>query len=374
MFYTYIKQAEWKPKINIYDLFKGKDVTVQQDKYAYSDNFFQTETIFTNNKVPDQIFTTALKPLIPHILALGEELRGMTPNYQTFNIPKKTGGFRTIAAPDADTSEKLNLVKRLFEYHLKILPHNSAFAYVKGRCNKDALIKHVNHGSNYYLKIDMKDFFPSISHSFIMNQLIQLQTIDSLITYNIEVLEAINDITRYCMLGNGLPQGSPVSPLLTNIVMLQFDYYIDQHCEKNGYCYTRYADDILISHPEPFKFDDMLRYLSGIFNNTPLRIKKEKTRYGSNKGRNWNLGLMVNKDQQITIGYRKKERLRATIFNFFSDLQKGSIWDIVDVQALQGTIAYYRKICPEMVDTIIEKYNAKFGLNFYEEILKITNI
>ena len=68
---------------------------------------------------------------------------------------------------------------------------------------------------------------------------------------------------------------------------------------------------------------------------------------------------MVNQNNEITLGYRKKERLRATIFNFFTDLTNGNSWDTVDVQAFQGTLSYYNKICPKMTEDTIQKIRAK---------------
>ena len=370
MFYTYIDKEQWKPKISIYDVFNNNTTTSQ-----YSIGFTETKTIKTNKFLPYDTYTKYYENKIDKIIELSNKLKNLTPKYDLFSIPKKTGGLRHIAAPQPETSLYLNEIKHLLENDLHLLSHNAAFAYVKGRCTKDALLKHVEHGSNFYLKIDLKDFFPSCNADFIFKQLMQLQIMASISRIYGEVIEeCYKDIINYCLLDGGLPQGSPVSPLLTNLIMVPLDFYITKHCKEKGLCYTRYADDILISGKENFNFNDEVNYLRGLFeNHAPFKINEKKTRYGSNKGKNWNLGLMINQKNEITIGYRKKERLRATIFNFFNALTTGNSWDIVDVQALQGTLSYYHKINPQMVENTIKKYEQKFNMDFNLEVQKIIN-
>ena len=112
-----------------------------------------------------------------------------------------------------------------------------------------------------------------------MTQFKELQIINSLIEYATIFRTDFETIIKYCLLNDGLPQGSPVSPHITNLIMIPLDYYITEHCNKNGYCYTRYADDILISHPETFNYNDMINYLRGLLeNNSPLTIKTEKNK------------------------------------------------------------------------------------------------
>lgn len=370
MFYTYVDKEQWKPRLNIYDVFNGNNSASE-----YSNGYTETKTISTTDYMPMLSYMKYYENKPDKLIALANELLGQSPHYQLFTIPKRTGGMRQIAAPDSDTSENLIKIKKFFEKDLRIIPHNAAYAYVKGRCTKDALLKHTKHGSNFYLKIDLKDFFTSCNEDFIFNQLMKLQIIATMSKIYGEQLDVfLKLIIHYCMLNGGLPQGSPFSPTLTNLIMVPLDYYITNWCNKKGYCYTRYADDILISGKENFDYQQVINYLTKLFEcHAPFTIKSEKTRYGSNKGRNWNLGLMVNQNNEITLGYRKKERLRATLFNFFTDLTNGNPWDIVDVQALQGTLSYYFKISPKMTNQTIAKYEQKFNKILFVEIQKIIN-
>ena len=98
-------------------------------------------------------------------------------------------------------------------------------------------------------------------------------------------------------------------------------------------------------------------------------MKKEKTRYGSSAGRNWNLGVMLNKDNEITIGHQKKKTFKAMCCNYICDKKKGVAWDLHDVQVFAGLISYYRMIEKDYINYVIDQNNKKFGVNL-EALIK----
>ena len=129
--------------------------------------------------------------------------------------------------------------------------------------------------------------------------------------------------------------------------------------------YTRYADDILISSKVNFDITKVQEFILSVLRkfNAPFSLKKEKTRYGSSAGRNWNLGVMLNKDNEITIGHQKKKTFKAMCCNYVEDKRKGITWDLHDVQVFAGLISYYRMVEREYIDYVIEHCNAKFNTN-----------
>jgi hypothetical protein len=156
-----------------------------------------------------------------------------------------------------------------------------------------------------------------------------------------------------------------MSPLLTNLVMVHYDYILYKELnvfEKQHFVYTRYADDLLISSKYDFDKEKVFNKVQEIIE--PFRLKPEKTRYGSSAGRNWNLGLMLNKDNEITVGYKRKQRLKATLFTFLQDFTNNNRWDRINTEVLLGQVAYYQKVEPEYIAHVIEKYNEKFNVNF----------
>lgn len=289
--------------------------------------------------------------------------------YNSFTIPKHNGGVRRIDAPEEDFKGILREVKDLFEKHLKMLPHNNAFAYVPGRSTLDALQIHQRNNSKWFLKLDIKNFFNSTSPEWTYHQLTKLFPIQPLLD---TCSEQIFHILQYASLEGGFPQGSPFSPYVTNLVMLPCDHEIKEtlhNYNRQHFKYTRYADDIIISSKYHFNWKEIQDIIAEIIH--PYEIKKEKTRYGSSAGRNWNLGLMLNKDNEITIGHKRKERMKATIHNFLTSTDS---WSRMDTQVLLGQIAYYSKVEPDWINATIQKYSQKTNKDFHaltKEILKV---
>ena len=291
--------------------------------------------------------------------------------YDSFFIPKKSGGRRRIDAPCPELMTALRELKDIFERELspsRNRPchyHTTASAYIRGRSVVDALKRHQRNKSFWFLKLDFSDFFGSTTEAFVLSQMRQIFPFDMLM----EIPSARQELERavsLCFLHGRLPQGTPISPMLTNLVMLPIDYELNRKLRRfgeenrNRFVYTRYADDILISARRDFRVSsvkDPLRETLRQFN-APYRCKEEKTRYGSRAGRNWNLGLMLNKDNQITVGWQKKKRLRAVIDDY---MLRHETWDLHDVQVLAGQINYFTMVEPEYMEGIMAYYAGKYG-------------
>lgn len=306
-----------------------------------------------------------LNEKLPQLIQLGEISRTIPKTYQSFRIPKHSGGFRRIDAPNAQLNNHLKNVKNYFERDLKVLPHNAAYAYVKHRNCKDAIQVHQKNQSKWFLKLDMKSFFNNCSKDFIYSSLISLFQF-TFLTRSSEGRQALKHIINSAMLNGGLPQGTSLSPMLTNLAMIPIDYEITNTLAEinSDIVYTRYADDILISSKYKFDMQKIISVVEQIIRkHSPLRLNKAKTRFGSSAGRNWNLGLMLNKDNNITVGYRAKELYRAKLFQYCSALTKNENLDNLNVSELAGITSYYCSIEPDYFNRVIEKYTKKFNID-----------
>lgn len=303
--------------------------------------------------------------------------------YHSFFIPKRTGGVRRIDAPCPDLMTALRELKTIFERefspstHRATLYHTSAFAYIPGRSVVDALKRHQGNKSNWFLKLDFSNFFGSTTREFTMAMLKRIFPFNMMFT-DCERMTNLEKAIDLCFLSGGLPQGTPISPMLTNLVMLPVDYEISralraleaptkENPSGNSFVYTRYADDILISAKRGFNFrevQDALRKTLAQFQ-APYRFKEEKTRYGSRAGQNWNLGLMINKDNEITVGHKRKRRLRAAIDSYMTGKEP---WDYHDVKVLAGQINYYNMVEPKYIEEIMSYYGQKYGESVMERI------
>ena len=280
--------------------------------------------------------------------------------YTTFKIPKASGGFRTIEAPNDTLKTLLRELKDIFQETLFIHPHNAAFAYIPGRCARHALEKHQYNKSTHYLHLDLKDFFTSCTEDFIHQQLKQVYPFSEV--YKTPTgITAMDTIIQLAMYKGHLPQGTPLSPYLTNIIMIPIDYSIANLCRqrnKQHLVYTRYADDIDISSKYDFAYLELVNEIKQILKQSPLTINHKKIHYGTVAGRNWHLGLMVNKDNEITIGHKRKREIKATLLNFCKNKQS---WTRKDIQSFHGELAYFRSIEPAYHDYLIELYSTKYN-------------
>lgn len=293
-------------------------------------------------------------------------------HYTTFHIPKKTGGYRRIDAPDNELKAYLTNFKIYFEDTLHVLPHDCAHAYVKGRSTKTDLEVHQANQSNWFLKLDLKDFFGSHNYEYTIETLKKIYPIGLLLQKE-SFAEEFNKAIKYAFLEDKLPQGTPLSPTLTNILMVPIDHAIQKALwdMKNEFVLTRYADDLTISSPYDFDYHKVIERIEDVLTlmGTPYKIKTEKTRYGSKNGRNWNLGMMLNKDNRITIGHKQNQRFRAMIHNLMMDYVNGTRWSQEALQELAGKVAYYKMVDPEYTDAVIKRYEKKFRVR-YKTILK----
>jgi len=285
--------------------------------------------------------------------------------YHTFHIPKSSGGLRRIDAPLPELMNALRELKTLFETNMFALYHTTAFAYVRGRSTVDAIKRHQRNESKWFLKLDFANFFGSTTPAFVLEMMSRMFPFSEIVKYPAG-RDALTKALSLCFLNGGLPQGTPISPFLTNVMMIAVDHKISnslRNYDNRRFVYTRYADDLLISCKIDFDRNKVQQFVIDVLAefNAPFSIKPEKTRYGSAAGRNWNLGLMLNKENQITIGHKRKKEFKAMLDNYMRDRKAGNGWDRHDIQIFGGLISYYRMVEKEYIDYLLKQYSEKHG-------------
>lgn len=283
--------------------------------------------------------------------------------YETFHIPKKSGGLRRIDAPKPELMNALRNLKTIFEEDFHALYHTSAFAYVKNRCTVDAVKRHQKNNSKWFGKLDLHDFFGSTTLDYVIKMFSMVFPFSEIVKFpngEAELRKALD----LAFLNGGLPQGTPLSPLITNVMMIPVDYKIAnafRDFNKQRFIYTRYADDFIISSKVDFDVHRVEKLVVDTLHEfgAPFTINESKTRYGSSAGRNWNLGVMLNKDNEITVGHKKKRQFQSMLYNYITDKRKGISWPREDIQTMQGLHSYYRMVEPETIDAIVKHTNEK---------------
>lgn len=267
--------------------------------------------------------------------------------YRTFQIPKRKGGFREICAPDDELKAIQSDLAELFTKTMKFLPHNAAHGFTRKRNCKTSLQVHQKYGSRWFLKLDIKDFFPNTTFQQIVEAMHTVYPFCCLTDRQIWLFACV------CTLDLCTPQGAPTSPVITNMVMVAEDVKIANYCKEHKLTYTRYADDILIGSRVDFDWATVQQDIQNIL--TKYTLKTEKTRYGSFNGRNWNLGLMYNNNNQITVGHAKKKLVKNLVHNFETKEEcrtKENFYHLI------GVIGYCRYIEPEYFEPYLQKIKA----------------
>lgn len=219
--------------------------------------------------------------------------------YKTYPIKKNKGGERIISQP----SKALKALQSWILHNIlnKVNVSEVSKGFEKGSSILDNASPHLN--ANAILVIDIENFFPSISTQ-------KIYTIFHSLGYNSLISTIFKNI---CCYNGSLPQGSPCSPKLSNIVCFRLDSRIQGYVNKKGIIYTRYADDLTFSSTHPNRLRTLLPFLEKILKEEGFNLNADKTRVMGNSRAKKVTGLIIS-DSDVGIGKRAYKKLRAKIF------------------------------------------------------------
>lgn len=215
--------------------------------------------------------------------------RGNFPDisYRVYSVRKKNGKMRIITAPNDYLKDCQYEVMRFLS---KVPVSEYAHGFVEGRSIVTNALNHTN--KKYVLNIDLKDFFPSVKRDKV-GELFNSLGLSS---------KALDVVLRE----GCLPQGSPCSPVISNLICLKLDCYISEYAKERELSYSRYADDITLSgdNVSQSTIDDLYEiiYRYGLVPN------KEKTIVLGRHKRQVVTGLVVNEGVNISRTVRRKIR------------------------------------------------------------------
>ena len=168
--------------------------------------------------------------------------RSVASHYTSFSIPKKGGGKRLILAPH----NRLKVLQKRIARQLSFLykPNSRATAFLINSSIVDNASFHTR--KNFVFNIDLKDFFPSITFARVRAMLISKP-------YSLSP-ESATVIAHLATVDGKLPQGSPCSPVISNMICASLDSQLRTLAERHRASYTRYADDITFSFYVPMQY------------------------------------------------------------------------------------------------------------------------
>lgn len=229
--------------------------------------------------------------------------------YKVFKVPKRTSGWRTLAQP---AREVKNLQYHLSELLRPSLPiHEAVSAYEVGCSIRKNAAAHA--GGAFLLKLDFKNFFPSILADDFVKHLKRYHTL----AFSVDDFDLISRILFWAperKLPLKLCIGAPTSPLVSNSVLYDFDCQVALIAARNGVVYTRYADDLSFSTVEPNVLGGLIGEIERIVEGLEypaLRINSKKTVYASRASRRIVTGIVIKPDGGLSVGRGRKRLIRA---------------------------------------------------------------
>ncbi|MFJ3333018.1 reverse transcriptase domain-containing protein [Enterococcus sp. NPDC086594] len=231
--------------------------------------------------------------------------------YFEFEIPKKNGSLRKIYAPNDSLLFIQKRLSAILSSSVKL--HDKAYGFINKRSIVDNAQLHIR--KNVLLNIDLENFFPSISFGRVRSMFMNYFRLDK------NVATTLTNIC--CHPGGFLPQGSPTSPVISNILCKTLDKDLDRLAKNSfGATYSRYADDITFSTKTRFNENIVIEEngkivlgssLTDIINRNGFKINPYKTRLQKANQHQEVTGIIVNKKLNVDRRYIRK--IRAMLYS-----------------------------------------------------------
>lgn len=245
--------------------------------------------------------------------------------YTHFEIPESTGGMRKIYAPCSELkvlqrnlSDLLqNCIEEIDTFEKRKNSFSNGFTRRRSIIDNAAPHRH----RRFVFNIDLRDFFGSVNFGRVRGFFIK----DRSFALHPKVATILAQIACF---DNALPQGSPCSPIVSNLIGHVLDVHLVGLARRNGCTYSRYADDITFStnrqeFPQPIaaKESDTNTWKIGaelerLVKLSGFTVNPTKTRMQYRDSRQEVTGLIVNRKVNIKPEYRRT--VRAMVHRLFT--------------------------------------------------------
>jgi RNA-directed DNA polymerase len=262
-------------------------------------------------------------------------------------IPKVSGGVRQLGIPTVADRMVQQAMAQVLEPILEPQFSESSFGFRPGRGAHDALrqaAQYVEDGRDYVVDIDLEKFFDRVNHDILMSRLARHVKDKRFLRITRAFLNAGMMQDGVCIRREeGTPQGGPLSPILSNLLLDD----LDKELERRNHKFCRYADDCNIYVYSQAAGE---RVMTSV---TQFLEKKLKLKVNSSKSavdlcrRRKFLGYRLGNGGELQISPESLGRLRNRI-RFLTRRNQGQAFEQVIARLnsyLTGWLAYYRYGC-----------------------------
>jgi len=238
--------------------------------------------------------------------------------YRTFSI-RSGKKVRIIQSPRVG----IKVIQKWFGYHLAqaIELSDAVVGFVPGRSAVHGASQHC--GADWAYSTDIRDFFTTTPIGMVLDALARLG-------YSKDAAALLARLFTY---QGTLPQGSPASPVLSNLVFQDVDSFFEKTASEMNARYTRYADDVVFSGKGVFP-EDLKQIVTDAITSKGWAISPHKESLAVRPSRLKVYGLIVEGDEpRLTKGYRN--RIRA-----FKHLKKNGQIREDDLDRINGHLSY----------------------------------
>ncbi len=198
------------------------------------------------------------------------------------DIPKPKGGTRQLGIPTVLDRMIQQAIVQVINPHFEEVFSDNSYGFRKGRSAHDALRKaksYIAEGRRQVVDIDLEKFFDKVNHDMLMSRVAR-------VIMDKRVLKLIRTYLNSGIMMNGVlvkseigtPQGGPLSPLLSNIMLDD----LDKELERRGLAFVRYADDCNIYVKSPRAAERVMEGVTEfIEKKLKLKVNREKSEVGS---------------------------------------------------------------------------------------------
>ncbi len=260
-------------------------------------------------------------------------------------IPKPNGGKRKLGIPTVTDRIIQQAIAQVLSpiYERKFSDHSYGFR--PNRSAHQALKKgseYVEQGRKIVVDMDLKTFFDVVNHDRLMYRLsttIGDKTLLGLIRKYLQSGIMVDGVVSQRT--EGTPQGSPLSPLLSNIVLDE----LDEELERRGHKFVRYADDCNIYVRSQVAGERVMESVSNfIENKLKLIVNREKSQVCEVNQTKF-LGYTIQKDGNLSIAIKSVERFKEKVRNITKRNRGVKFEQVIAelIPVMRGWLNYFHK-------------------------------